>query len=95
LQLGALVFILVLPATTAIQFQLLGAIWIIQTLPAVMLGLSRMRLCPGALLAGRACAMVVGTTMAASTQFKSAIVPLHLPAAWCAFTAPAMVRSMR
>jgi cytochrome P450 len=84
-KLGALVFIIVLPASTAIQFQLLGGIWIIQTLPAVLLGLTRMRLHAGALLAGWACGMVVGTGMAASTHFTSAIFPLHLPGA---FTAP-------
>jgi SSS family solute:Na+ symporter len=83
-KLGALIFILVLPAATAIQFQLLGGIWIIQTLPAVMLGLTRMRLRPGALLLGWACGMVVGTAMAASTHFKSAIFPLHLPGAFIA-----------
>ncbi|WP_419757427.1 monocarboxylate uptake permease MctP [Acidisoma sp.] len=84
-KLGALVFILGLPAATAIQFQLLGGIWIIQTLPAVMLGLTRMRLRAGALLAGWASGMCVGTAMAASTHFKSAIFPLHLPGA---LTAP-------
>jgi SSS family solute:Na+ symporter len=78
-KLGALVFILGLPAATAIQFQLLGGIWIIQTLPAVMLGLTRMRLRAGALLAGWAGGMAVGTAMAASTHFKSAIFTLHLP----------------
>jgi SSS family solute:Na+ symporter len=78
-KLGALAFILVLPAATAIQFQLLGGIWIIQTLPAVMLGLTRMRLRAGGLLAGWLCGMIVGTAMAASTHFKSAIFPLHLP----------------
>jgi SSS family solute:Na+ symporter len=83
-KLGALIFILALPATAAIEFQLLGGIWIIQTLPAVFLGLSRWRLRPGALLLGWACGMVVGTAMAASTHFKSAIFPLHLGA----FTAP-------
>ena len=35
---GALVFILFVPTQFAIQLQLLGGIWIIQTLPAVMLG---------------------------------------------------------
>jgi SSS family solute:Na+ symporter len=35
---GALVFILFVPTQYAIQLQLLGGIWIIQTLPAVMLG---------------------------------------------------------
>jgi SSS family solute:Na+ symporter len=83
-KLGALVFILVLPTTAAIQFQLLGGIWIIQTLPAVMLGLLRWRLRPGALLLGWACGMAVGTAMAASTHFKSATFALHLPGAFIA-----------
>jgi SSS family solute:Na+ symporter len=78
-KLGALAFILALPAATAIQFQLLGGIWIIQTLPAVMLGLTRLRLRAGALLMGWAAGMVIGTAMAASAHFKSAIFPLHLP----------------
>jgi SSS family solute:Na+ symporter len=38
-KLGALVFILFVPTQYAIYLQLLGGIWIIQTLPAVMLGL--------------------------------------------------------
>jgi SSS family solute:Na+ symporter len=84
-KIGALVFILALPAAAAIQFQLLGGIWIIQTLPAVMLGLTRLRLRPTAMLAGWAAGMAVGTAMAASTHFKSAIFPLHLPGP---FTAP-------
>ena len=83
-KLGALIFILALPAATAIQFQLLGGIWIIQTLPAVMLGLTRLRLRAGALLAGWACGMFVGSAMAASTHFKSAIFSLHLPGAFVA-----------
>lgn len=87
-KLGALIFILVLPATTAIEFQLLGGIWIIQTLPAVMLGLTRLRLRPSALLLGWVCGMLVGTAMAASTAFKSATYPLHLPTALGAYTAP-------
>src|SRR3569623_1732714 len=36
---GAVAFILALPLTYAIQLQLLGGIWIIQTLPAIVLGL--------------------------------------------------------
>ncbi len=35
---GAVLFILALPLTYAIQLQLLGDIWIIQTLPALVLG---------------------------------------------------------
>jgi SSS family solute:Na+ symporter len=38
-----------------------------------------MRLRAGGLLAGWLCGMIVGTAMAASTHFKSAIFPLHLP----------------
>jgi SSS family solute:Na+ symporter len=81
---GALVFILALPTAAAIQFQLLGGVWIIQTLPAVMLGLTRMRLRAGALLAGWACGMAVGTAMAGSSHFKSAIFTLHLPGSFAA-----------
>ena len=36
---GAVVFILAIPQTYAIQLQLLGGIWIIQLLPAIVLGL--------------------------------------------------------
>jgi SSS family solute:Na+ symporter len=36
---GAVVFILALPQTYAVQLQLLGGIWIIQLLPAILLGL--------------------------------------------------------
>jgi len=36
---GALIFIVFLPLQYAIQLQLLGGIWIIQTLPAVLVGL--------------------------------------------------------
>jgi solute:Na+ symporter, SSS family len=35
---GVLIFIVFVPAQLAIYLQLLGGIWIIQTLPAVMLG---------------------------------------------------------
>ncbi len=38
-KLGALFFIIELPKQYAIQLQLLGGIWIIQTLPSVLLGL--------------------------------------------------------
>src|SRR5262249_12071203 len=36
---GALVFIIFLPTSYAIQLQLLGGVWIIQTLPAVLIGI--------------------------------------------------------
>lgn len=51
---GAVAFILGLPLTYAIQLQLLGGIWIIQTLPAIVLGLyTRVLDHRGLLAAGR------------------------------------------
>jgi SSS family solute:Na+ symporter len=70
---GALVFIVALPPTYAIQLQLLGGIWIIQTLPAVVIGLYTRWLHPWALLAGWAAGIVSGTAMAASLNFAKSI----------------------
>ncbi|HEY1980874.1 MAG TPA: sodium:solute symporter [Xanthobacteraceae bacterium] len=69
---GALVFIVFVPTTYAIQFQLLGGIWIIQTLPAVMLGLYTRWFNDWALLIGWAVGTVVGTAMAVSVNFAAA-----------------------
>jgi solute:Na+ symporter, SSS family len=66
---GALVFILFVPAQYAIQLQLLGGIWIIQTLPAVILGLYTRWFDDWALLVGWAAGVVAGTAMAASAHF--------------------------
>jgi len=67
---GALVFIISVPQQYAIQMQLLGGIWIIQTLPAVMLGLYTRWFNSWALLAGWAVGTVVGTSVAAQAGFK-------------------------
>ncbi|WP_116136126.1 monocarboxylate uptake permease MctP [Trinickia diaoshuihuensis] len=75
---GAVAFILGLPLTYAIQLQLLGGIWIIQTLPAIVLGLYTRKLDPRGLLAGWAVGIAVGTWMAASTGLKSSIFAIHL-----------------
>ena len=56
----ALGFVFLTPMTYAIQLQLLGGIIITQTLPAVFLGLTRMRLHPYAVVAGWAVGMVSG-----------------------------------
>src|SRR6267154_2023138 len=61
---GALIFILFVPTQFAIQLQLLGGIWIIQTLPAVMLGVYTRWFNSWALLAGWALGTYVGTAMA-------------------------------
>ena len=74
---GALVFILFVPTKYAIQLQLLGGIWIIQTLPAVMLGAYTRWFNPWALLVGWAVGTHAGTAMAISVNLVPAF-PLHL-----------------
>jgi SSS family solute:Na+ symporter len=67
---GALIFIIELPTKFAIDLQLLGGVWILQTFPAVVLGLYRTRLRPSALLVGWVVGMVVGTLMAYQMGLK-------------------------
>ena len=61
-KLGALFFVLELQTTYAIKLQLLGGIWICQTVPSVLLALY-VRLNPRALLAGWATGVGLGTWM--------------------------------
>jgi SSS family solute:Na+ symporter len=75
---GALLFIVALPLQYAIQLQLLGGVWIVQTLPAVILGLYTRWLDPRALLVGWAAGIATGTWMAAVLHFKGSIYPLVL-----------------
>ena len=67
---GALAFILFVPTQYAIQLQLLGGIWIIQTLPAVMLGAYTRWFNSRALLVGWAAGTLVGTWMSAHVGLK-------------------------
>jgi len=76
-KLGALIFILTVQTQYAIQFQLLGGIWIIQTLPAVLISLYTRWFNAWALLIGWAVGTVVGTWMAAAVNF-AAIYPLTI-----------------
>ncbi|HEU5227410.1 MAG TPA: sodium:solute symporter [Ktedonobacteraceae bacterium] len=76
-KIGALVCVLVLPTTQVINFQLLGGLWILQTLPAVFIGLYTNWFHPRALMVGWACGMIVGTIMAASQNFAS-VFPLAI-----------------
>jgi SSS family solute:Na+ symporter len=69
-KLGALVFIVFVPTKFAVQLQLLGGIWIIQTLPAVMLGAYTRWFNPWALLVGWAVGTFAGTEMAYSQQLS-------------------------
>src|SRR3981189_2357508 len=66
---GALVFIIFVPTQYAIQLQLLGGIWIIQTLPAVMLGVYTRWFNDWALLVGWAVGTALGNAMAAAGNF--------------------------
>ncbi len=69
---GALVFVLSMDKTVAINFQLLGGIWILQTFPALVAGLFTRWFHRWALLAGWAVGMAYGTwaawTVASPTQ---------------------------
>jgi solute:Na+ symporter, SSS family len=66
LKFGALLFIIFVPTTNIINFQLLGGVWIIQTLPPVFLGLYTNWFNRWALLIGWAAGMIAGTLMAFS-----------------------------
>jgi SSS family solute:Na+ symporter len=71
-KLGALIFILFVPTQYAIQLQLLGGIWIIQTLPSVLLGAYTRWFNDWALLIGWAVGTLAGTAMAVSVNFAPA-----------------------
>lgn len=62
-KIGALIFIVVLPNKLAINFQLLGGIWMIQTLPPVFLGLYTHWFHRRALLVGLIGGLITGTWM--------------------------------
>ena len=71
---GALIVILSMPTTFAIDLQLLGGVWMVQVFPAVVLGLFTRRLSGWALLVGWAVGMTVGTALSAGA---GAWVPTH------------------
>jgi SSS family solute:Na+ symporter len=75
--LAALLFILFLPTQYAINLQLLGGIWIVQTFPAVVIGLFTRWLHSTALLLGWIAGMAAGTGMVIS-QRLTAVFPLHV-----------------
>jgi SSS family solute:Na+ symporter len=77
-KLGALIFILKGQSKTAIELQLLGGIWIIQTLPSILIGLYSRWLNGYALLIGWACGIGAGTWMAAQSGFKASVYVLHI-----------------
>jgi len=72
-KLGALLFILYLPTKFALNLQLLGGLWILQTLPAVVFALFTRWFTAPALLLGWAVGLLGGTYLALSDGLK----PLH------------------
>lgn len=70
---GALVFILFLPTQFALDLQLLGGVWILQTFPSVVFGLFFGWFGPRALLSGWAVGIVGGSWLA----FSDGIKPIH------------------
>jgi SSS family solute:Na+ symporter len=72
-KLGALVFVLFIPTQYAINLQLLGGVWIVQTFPAVVFGLFFTWFRAPALLTGWLVGMVSGTWLA----FADGIKPVH------------------
>src|SRR5919202_1513272 len=75
---GALLFVIVLPTEYAIDLQLLGGVWIVQTFLAVVIALYTRWLHRWALLAGWAAGMFVGTLMAINQDFKSSIYAVSI-----------------
>jgi SSS family solute:Na+ symporter len=74
---GALFFVLTIPFHYAIDFQLLGGIWIIQLLPSVAAGLYTGWFHRWALIAGWGLGMVAGTGLMMVNHFTSAVTILH------------------
>lgn len=76
-KLGALVFIVAIPLPYAIDLQLLGGIWILQTFPALALGLHRRIFHHTALFWGWLLAMLAGTWLSFTVGVKPTF-PLHI-----------------
>ncbi|HTB46306.1 MAG TPA: sodium:solute symporter [Acetobacteraceae bacterium] len=73
---GALVFIFALPLQYALWLQLLGGVWIVQTAPAIVLGLYTRFFNGWALLLGWVAGFGLGSWMVASNNFAP-VYPLH------------------
>ena len=75
---GAIGFVVAVDKSQIINLQLLGGVWIIQTLPAVMLGLYTRWFNSWALLIGWAVGIYFGTAVVIANQFKNANYTLLL-----------------
>jgi SSS family solute:Na+ symporter len=72
-KIGALLCILLMPTKFALDLQLLGGVWILQTFPSLVFGLFSRRLGAPALLAGWFAGIVAGTW----TAYADGIKPVH------------------
>ena len=70
---GALVFIIFLPTQFALDLQLLGGLWILQTFPSVVFGLFMNWFRSKALFAGWAVGLIFGSTVV----FMDGVKPVH------------------
>lgn len=77
-QLGALIFVFLGSHTFIINLQLLGGIWILQTLPAIVFGLWKRYFHHYSLLLGWSLGMATGTSMAIVLRLHSSVYTLHL-----------------
>ncbi|BCL83866.1 sodium:solute symporter [Ktedonobacteria bacterium brp13] len=75
---GALIFISVFPSTLAVNLQLLGGIWILQTLPSVLIGLYTRWFHRWALICGWAVGIIVGTWLVLVQRGQSSAYPLTI-----------------
>ena len=84
---GAVVFILIIPSTYAVQLQLLGGMWIIQTFPAIAFSVFTRFFNGWALLIGWAVGIVFATWLVALNHFAGAIWAFHV----LGFTLPSYI----
>jgi SSS family solute:Na+ symporter len=75
---GAVVFILLIPNTYAVQLQLLGGMWIIQTFPAIAFSVFTRFFNGWALLVGWAVGIGTATYLVALNHFVGSTYPFHV-----------------
>jgi SSS family solute:Na+ symporter len=75
---GAVVFILIIPNTFAVQLQLLGGMWIIQTFPAIAFSVFTRFFNGWALLIGWAAGIGTATYLISLNHFIGSIYPFHI-----------------
>jgi SSS family solute:Na+ symporter len=75
---AAVLFVLGIPTSYAVQLQLLGGMWIIQTFPAIVFSLYTRFFNGWALLIGWAAGMVTATWLVYLNHFLGSIWPFHI-----------------